>query len=54
MDLQEAYKSWQKNNVDEHLHMVGKKKLKPRTIELWTRKLEAWKARQKKQKDNSE
>ena len=43
MDLQEAYKSWQKNNVDEHLHMVGKKKLKPRTIQLWNSKLEAWK-----------
>tara|TARA_R100001460_G_scaffold8441_5_gene20899 strand:+ start:3439 stop:3606 length:168 start_codon:yes stop_codon:yes gene_type:complete len=54
MDLQQAYKNWQKSNVDEHLHMVSKKKLKPRTIQLWNRKLEAWKNRKRLEKENDE
>lgn len=52
MDLQQAYKNWQKSNVDEHLHMVKKKELKPRTIQLWNRKLEAWKKRKEREKEN--
>ena len=52
MDLKEAYASWQKNNPDEHLHMIKKKKMKPRTIQLWSRKIDAWNARKIREKKN--
>ena len=53
MDLQKAYKNWQENNVDEHLHMVKKRELKPKTIQLWNRKLEAWKSRKKREQEDA-
>jgi len=44
MNLEKSYKEWQENNPDEQ-HIMVKKKLKPRTIQLWSRKVLAWKNR---------
>ena len=53
MNLEKAYKEWQEKNPDLHLHMVKKRELKPRTIQLWNRKLEAWKSRKKREKKDA-
>ena len=52
MNLQEAYKNWQENNPDEAELLLKKQGLKPRTIQLWNRKLQAYK--NKKLRENIE
>lgn len=47
MNLEKAYKQWQLKNPDEHYHMEKKKTFKPRTLQLWARKLKAYENRKK-------
>lgn len=53
MNLEKAYQEWQDNNHDEDTHMIRKKHLKPRTLQLWSRKIDAWKAKKIREKKNA-
>ena len=53
MKLEKAYENWKKSKVDEHLHMVNKKRFKKKRIQLWNRKLEAWNIRKEREKENA-
>ena len=53
MNLEKAYKNWKENNTDEAAWMENKKKMKPRTIQLWQRKLWAWESRKKRSEDET-
>ena len=53
MNLEKAYKNWKENNTDEAAWMENKKKMKPRSIQLWQRKLRAWESRKKRSEDET-